>query len=164
MEGIKRCKDCYKIISTQSRCPSCKVKSNYRTKKWRERKKEYLKCYSKDYRTKHKEILLANDKKRYLTNLGYFRKKGINYYNNHKEKLQQTATERGKKYYTQNKNNPVFKQKLIARKLVKKIKLEGVCELCHKEIQEHRHHLDYSSPLNIIKICGKCHKKVHRKY
>ncbi|HUS49338.1 MAG TPA: hypothetical protein VMZ91_04190 [Candidatus Paceibacterota bacterium] len=43
-----------------------------------------------------------------------------------------------------------------------RIKLDGkICEICNIEEAKHRHHEDYSKPLEVIFLCIKCHNKLH---
>jgi len=160
---MPKCKDCSKLIEKGCRCDDCRIKSAIRTKKWRERNKPHVKNYSKKYREKNKEDLLEYDKKRYAKNPDKYRKEGVEkYYKNHEENKKK-ANIRGKEYYKKSKNKPLFKKKLNARRKVRNIKIEGLCEICKKRNAQERHHPDYSIPTWIINICKPCHRKLHRK-
>lgn len=37
----------------------------------------------------------------------------------------------------------------------------GECSACHRIAPIHRHHIDYSKPLEVIEVCASCHKKIH---
>ena len=68
-----------------------------------------------------------------------------------------------KKIYRERiKNNPIEILKSKARNSANfKIKDLGICEICQINNAKERHHPDYSKPLNIIKVCIKCHKNLH---
>jgi hypothetical protein len=38
-----------------------------------------------------------------------------------------------------------------------------ICEVCKIELAKHRHHSDYSKPLEVKFVCIKCHKREHQK-
>ncbi len=64
-----------------------------------------------------------------------------------------------------NKQNPLFfKAHDIANNAVKsgKIKRKLNCEHCGTEGLIHKHHSDYSKPLEVIWLCPKCHKKADK--
>jgi len=74
--------------------------------------------------------------------------------NNSKYKL---SWAKGKKKY--DKNNP---EKNRARQIARdNIKLEGLCEICKVNPTQHRHHPDYSKPLQVQLVCNKCHGEIH---
>lgn len=54
------------------------------------------------------------------------------------------------------------KQKVrdLAKKQIVKL---SVCKFCGATENLHRHHPDYSKPLNVITLCPSCHGKEHRK-
>jgi len=54
--------------------------------------------------------------------------------------------------------------KSAARALaVKNVSIEGcVCEMCGTFEKLHRHHDDYSKPLDVKIVCASCHRKLHR--
>ena len=37
----------------------------------------------------------------------------------------------------------------------------GQCSACHQIAPIHRHHPDYSKPLEVLVVCASCHKKIH---
>lgn len=37
----------------------------------------------------------------------------------------------------------------------------GQCSACHRIAPIHRHHTDYSKPLETVQVCASCHKKIH---
>jgi hypothetical protein len=57
-----------------------------------------------------------------------------------------------------------YPEKIKAHQLANnKIKIvKGImCEICKKEQAKHRHHPDYSKPLEVVLVCIKCHNKLH---
>ena len=160
---MHKCYECSKQIKNGCRCEDCSAKNITRTKKWRERNMPHVKDYEKKYREENRDLLNENDRKKYAENPDKYRKKNMDkYYKNH-EKYKKDANIRGKEYYKKNKNNPNFKKKLDARRKVRDIKIEGLCEICKKRKAIDRHHPDYSIPTWIICICRPCHKKLHRR-
>ena len=53
------------------------------------------------------------------------------------------------------------KARVLARETF--INKVAVCEVCGKAFAKHRHHKDYSRPLDIIWVCVSCHQKIHSK-
>jgi hypothetical protein len=53
--------------------------------------------------------------------------------------------------------------KINAHRLSKKIPLKMCCEICSSENRLQRHHPDYSKPLEVITLCNRCHKNLHKK-
>lgn len=44
-----------------------------------------------------------------------------------------------------------------------KVKKSDSCEICKKEnVMIFGHHEDYSKPLDVIYVCGKCHSLIHK--
>lgn len=39
----------------------------------------------------------------------------------------------------------------------------GQCSKCQVECAPHGHHTDYSKPLDVVWLCGDCHREEHRK-
>lgn len=58
-------------------------------------------------------------------------------------------------------NNPEKKRaQRLAHKNIK-IPIGQLCEFCNNELAVHRHHGDYSKPLEVKFLCIKCHIKYH---
>ena len=53
-------------------------------------------------------------------------------------------------------------EKIKAHTLAKDIPLPKACESCGAE-PKHRHHPDYSKPLEVIALCVDCHEAVHHR-
>lgn len=67
-------------------------------------------------------------------------------------------------YYAKNKHKTRARKNLntfIKRKNIKKPTICSICKLQTDRIQAH--HNDYSKPLDVIWVCGKCHWKIDRK-
>lgn len=39
-----------------------------------------------------------------------------------------------------------------------------LCEQCGKKLAKHRHHDDYSKPLEVKLLCVSCHNKIPKEY
>lgn len=87
------------------------------------------------------------------------------------------ARERWRKYYAQNRDREIARQRQkkkaepkerrAARERFSRAVKMGVlipplsCSLCHRVSKVYGHHLDYSKPLEIVWLCGRCHKAQH---
>jgi len=132
-----------------------KQRAEYRLKNKNERKAYYIKNRDKInehkrlYRLTHKEqIKLYNCSTSHLLSLKHYR---------NSEKGKKAACKHRKKWINLNGF------KVIAQRKAKyHIKLDGkVCELCKINRAEHRHHEDYSKPLDVVLLCRTCHNKIH---
>lgn len=70
-------------------------------------------------------------------------------------------------WYNRYHNNPIERQKLDARALVRTRvftgRMErGVCELCGSSHDIHGHHENYDNPFNVNWLCRPCHEALHR--
>ena len=101
-----------------------------------ERKKEYDRKFSREYRLKHPEWKKADNKK----NLPMVGKLVKEYY---------------KKYPERGKAHKAVQTALLNGKLVK-----GICISCSEEKTE-GHHENYDKPLDVMWMCHSCHKKYH---
>lgn len=83
-----------------------------------------------------------------------FYKKGREKYNK-SERGQEVRKRARRKHYK------LYPEKFRARKKSCKIKipLGKLCEICKKELAIHKHHPDYSKPLEVEFLCRKCHKE-----
>jgi hypothetical protein len=58
-----------------------------------------------------------------------------------------------------------YPEKVRAERLARKaVPLKERCEICGSTERLHRHHPDYSKPLDVITVCQPCHEKVHHGY
>jgi hypothetical protein len=55
-------------------------------------------------------------------------------------------------------------QKAKAVQMAKKVPRKGACERCGSTDRLHRHHPDYSKPLEVVTLCVPCHEGVHHGY
>jgi len=79
----------------------------------------------------------------------------------HSERGKERARQRYEENYAQNK------QKYLAQRAIKRLVDSGViirypCEVCGEE-PSNGHHPDYSKPLEVVWLCQKHHKEIHRK-
>lgn len=116
---------------------------------------------------KCKECAKKDSKKRYENNFEYIQnyEKSRNL-NENRKKYKKEYREKFK-----SKNLQKIKSESILNNVIRdgKIKKPNECELCHKKIPQnacrgslHAHHEDYSKPLDVIWVCPKCHKKIHK--
>jgi hypothetical protein len=54
------------------------------------------------------------------------------------------------------------RQKLSYAIKTGKIVRPVTCSNCQKECMVEAHHVDYNKPLNVIWLCEKCHRELHR--
>lgn len=71
--------------------------------------------------------------------------------NNHRTKLKENNPE---KLIAKDAANNAVKRGSLKRKLN--------CEICNKDGLIHKHHDDYSKPLEVRWLCPQCHKDVHK--
>ena len=150
------------------------------TKKWRESNKEKIKEYRRKYTIENKDKI--NSYTREWRKRKGNRKKKENkkrddplyyekYYEKNKEKIKEqikrnSKTPKGKERLRLRKERMRKKhpEKTIARnKANREIKIpQGqLCEICHKNLAVHKHHEDYSKPLEVNFLCWSCHRKIH---
>lgn len=111
-------------------------------KKWREENKDHIKNYKRDYR-KNNKIKIKQ----------YLQKPEV------KEKRKKCYTKANKKHCKK------YPERIKARNMARshiKIPKGQLCEECNKNLAKERHHEDYSKPLEVILVCGKCHNKLYK--
>ena len=91
----------------------------------------------------------------------------LNYHKKNREKVLKRMNEYNKTIPIEKKREGVRKsygkypERNKARHLAqRKIELKGLCEICKINPAQHRHHKDYSKPLDVILICKGCHNKI----
>lgn len=117
-------------------------KKEYQSK-WYIKNREKIKNRSKVYYNIHRKESIYKNKK---------------WRENHPQKTKLFRTENQKRYIKK------YPDKVRAHRIAnKKIKItEGfLCEICKKEKAKHKHHPDYSKPLEVVLVCIKCHNKLH---
>lgn len=58
--------------------------------------------------------------------------------------------------------NNKYPERVLAHEIARKIIINRCCEHCGSIKNLHRHHEDYSKPLEVIILCQKCHVKLHQ--
>ena len=137
--------------------------------------KEYMKEYMKDYRIKNKEYIKELNRKYYLKNRERLLKVNKDWKRknkNRKKELDEQWKEENKEKYDEYQrkyqkryrinNLKKIRARGIARRNIK-ISENQLCELCQLNKAQHKHHEDYSKPLEVICVCISCHNKIHRR-
>jgi len=114
-------------------------------KKWRENNPETNKMFRKKYKSSEKGIK-AN--KKYNTS-----KKRKEYMNDYMKDYNKNK-ENHNKYLIRQRDYVKFREKVL--------KDEGKCMSCSSKISLEIHHEDYIGCGNIIILCRKCHKELHK--
>jgi hypothetical protein len=114
----------------------------------------------------HKELKIrrrkyCSDECDYKYNKDRIKKRTLKYYYKNRKKILKYQIERIERL---RKENPAFHKKYNARhNASSNISLKGkICEICNERKVEHRHHEDYSKPLEVTLCCRKCHKELHK--
>lgn len=110
-------------------------------------KQKLLKSKAK-YRASHKKEI----RRYYQDNKAHFQEYARNYRVNHKEQHR----------INNKKWNETHKEAVSAKhKAARHIPLDAQCKICSSSINLHRHHPDYSKPLQVVTLCCSCHFAVH---
>lgn len=119
------------------------------------------------------ELFIKNGRKRYC---GHSETKGTCSYNHRQERKKITnqkflksegAKSFFKEYYKEYRKGVLPRFKFIARQKVYQAVRSGKliksleCEVCSKTERLQAHHEDYSKPLEVNWLCGKCHNDIH---
>ncbi len=141
-----------------SQCKSCTYALE---KAWRQKNQDKKNAIRTIYRENNRERIRIQDQENYKKN---------------PEKFQDSAKVRMKKYLsgkgkeTRELNKILNPEKHEARKIMtaavrsKKIIKPKSCTMCNTEVNRiEGHHEDYLKPLEIIWLCCKCHRSLHRK-
>ena len=132
-------------------CYENREKARERSRLWRKNNLEKKNKYLKQWRLNNREKILGYRKQFAKNNPNYIR----DWFRNNIKK----ASIIFKRYYGKNKNK--HKAQAIANRAYP---ISQICSVfgCN-EIGE-RHHPDYSKPLEIIWLCRKHHKELHRSF
>jgi hypothetical protein len=103
-------------------------------------------------------------------NVDRSRKSGLN------NRCRKCCATHGKEYYSKIKDTPEYRERKRkssaeyirqnperqkARELAGKNDMKPNCEWCSATEKLHRHHPDYSKPLEVVTLCVPCHEKAH---
>jgi hypothetical protein len=130
------------------------------------RTKEEAREYLRKYREKNRETLLAKQKAYYETHKDHVKEWGKQYRREHQKEIyernrayQQAHREKVIEWVKAYKiRNP---EKAKAQMMAKKIPMRRRCEACKGRATD-RHHEDYKKPLEVIFLCRRCHKMLHK--
>jgi hypothetical protein len=117
-----------------------KDKSTKWKQKWRESNREHERLYAKEHRQipEVKEERRVYEREYYKNNVVIRREKEIRYKIKYPEKVQARW----------DANN--------------KLKTGSRCEYCGDTNNLHKHHEDYTKPLEVVTLCNECHYKLHQ--
>jgi hypothetical protein len=158
-EDIEFWKNKYKPDGIHNICKKC---ANDEREKRRDPEKE--KIYRRKTYLKHRESRIQRQLK-YERNLSIEKKlerdekRRIAYRNN-------SDAKRNKRNYQKNIYDPI---KLKANKILNEaIRLKQIirpktCSICNEITKLDGHHADYSKPLEVIWVCRKCHRTIHKR-
>lgn len=141
-------------------------------KLWREKNKDRLREYNREYaKTHHDEIIARVRSRRDPQKVHEY---NLRYNSEHKDELREKRKiykvknrerilEYRKQYYRKNRER--YKEYYEIMQAVRDAKLHGIleekpCEWCGCEKVE-AHHKDYSKPLEVMWLCNRCHRKWH---
>lgn len=115
--------------------------------------KQRISDRKRKYYQEHKELLLKRVKDYKNSNPQKRKKCQRRYYENNKDKY----------YMWIKKSRSKYPEKRKAQQLSNRIELDGkICEVCKEREAEHRHHPDYSKPLEVMFLCHICHRQIHQ--
>ena len=123
-------------------------------KEWIKNNPAKAKEYQKNYRQKEKSKGLCRERNRKWTKN-----------NQYKVKVRRELNKEKQKGYVK-KSNEKYPKHIKARQLANyniKITKEQICDECGSNLAEHKHHEDYSKPLEVQFLCNYCHSIKHRK-
>jgi len=120
--------------------------------------KKQIKEYKDEWYAKNREERKDNCKEYYKKNKDKIKEDNKQWRKENPEKNKYLHSKNQKDYEKK------YPEKIKAHKLaIYRIKIpEGcLCEICKEEKAKHRHHPDYSKPLDVVLVCIKCHNKLH---
>lgn len=123
----------------------------------KERKKYQKEYDGKNYEA-NKEKIRQRNKGYYQNNSEKVKQTNKNYRKNNKEKVRLVRSKNQKDYIK--KYPEKIKAHSIANNKIN-IPMAQLCEICNKHKAKHRHHEDYTKPLEVIFVCIKCHNNLH---
>lgn len=153
-----------------------------KVKEWVVKNKDKVREYRKNYKSPKKECMLCHKVKQYhskgLCVKCYHKQYSKIYYSKNKEEVNKKAVIRVKEWRLKNPEKTKIQRKINAgrerKKYPEKIKarLEAnnkikipknkMCEICKINKAEHKHHGDYTKPLEIKFVCISCHNQLHK--
>lgn len=144
-----------------------KDKIKLKSKEYREKNKDEIKRKWKIYHEKNREKIIEKQRKRRLGNLEKARKsariwarnnkdKGKEWQKNNPDKVKESA----RKWERNNPDKRSSHRKVLWAVSSGKLKKEK-CKICGKS-EVDAHHEDYSKPLEVIWLCRRHHKELHR--
>jgi hypothetical protein len=116
--------------------PEYRERQKQTIRRWLENHPDYIYKYNKKWRKSHPFNVLETTRK--------YRKRHPEYRQKHRKRYAERHPDRN-----------------FARHKALNLKVE-VCVQCGSTEDIHRHHPDYSKPLEIISLCRSCHNKLHK--
>lgn len=146
------------------------LKNKERIQEYRKNTQNHINEYARQYRAKNKEIINAQNRKRY--SIPEIHEKKLESRREYDEKNRPIIIQQKQLWKLQNKEKYQSYYKFRFRFKNRYIKLdynprEGICFFCKFEADTLLHHFEYddNDPLRwTIELCRACHKKWHDKY
>lgn len=172
------CKKCSCEIDERTFCASkpnwCRPCYRDYMRAYREKNREKLRKQAYERWINNKEKILARAKKwrqeNHADRLEYERSKAWEtstkrkeYMREYKEKNREKIRENQKRYRERNRQKVNAQAVLNYHVKVGNIEIPEMCSLCERKDQKlESHHDDYNKPLDVIWVCNRCHKKLHK--
>lgn len=134
------------------------VEKNLYSKQYREKNKESLREKRRLYCLRNKEIMREKRRKRYPE----IKNRVISYLKEYRktDHAKDLARARGKYWRIKNKDNSKVYSPL-RRAILRGEIIKGHCMVCGSNNVQ-AHHEDYAKPLEVMWLCGKHHRQLHR--
>ncbi len=151
-----------------------------KNREWKDKNKEKFREYQKNWAKTNKRKVKKSRRKYSENNKEKVDEINKKYYQRNKNKPEFRLKNKEKCIKWRKENPEKYKilndecKKIYAKKYPEKVKArnqsayhikipEGeLCQICNKELAVERHHQDYSQPLDVLFLCRKCHKVIHR--
>ena len=130
----------------------CKPCNTLRYKNYRKRNQEKEKNRTNNYYLRNRETKLQKERKYRLREPEKTRQQWRKYYATHRSECR----ERDEIYRERN-----LTKKYAENQALKKVNLGSKCTICGSTENLHRHHPNYSKPLEILTVCSRCHQRIH---
>ncbi len=121
-------------------------------KKWRDNNKDHIKEYGKIYREKNKEKINKRLREYFRKHLPV-NKQSKEYIKNYMKEYMKDE-EKHRKYLVRQRDYFKLRKRLIAE--------FKACQKCNSKLNLEVHHEDYFKEGEVLILCRKCHRRLHR--